>query len=300
MITLAEHQFELLPTELSTAGVGFGIGLDVSIDQEGWDPGDAEWQVQDSLNEQRGTRNFGRDVLAGPTHTFAAFVDQDDVDTAVAALETLRTAWLAPAIRDTPGLMSIMRYRLAGRNRLFYGRPRKFASPPSNRILNGYIPITMTFDTVNALFYEDLASTTTIPYATTSDGGVTFPLTFPVSSLPSGQREGSVYIGGSVATYPVIRFNGPIQNPYLTCGSAWTVQLNMTIASGQYVEVDARPWKMTVLRNGLYSEAGSLTRRTRFKDLVLNPGPQEFAFGGTDLGGAPTCTVTWRGAYASL
>jgi hypothetical protein len=300
VITLDEHQFEILPNELSTTGVGFGIGLDVSVDEDGWDPGDAERLVQDSVNEQRGTRNFGRDKLTGPTHTFAAHVDQDDVPTAVAALETFRTAWSARDVIDIPGRLSVIRYQLAGRTRRFYGRPRRFAAPPSNRILGGYIPITMTFDTADDLFYEDQASTVTIPFATTSDGGFTFPVTFPAATLPSGQREGAIVVAGTTPTYPVVRFNGPITNPYLQCGSLWKLQLNMEIASGHYVEIDTRPWRLTVLRDGAYSEAGKLARRTWLKDTVFKPGPQDLSFGGSSAEGTASAIITWRGAYASI
>ena len=111
---------------------------------------------------------------------------------------------------------------------------------------------------------------------------------------------GSIHVGGKVPTYPIIRFNGPITNPWLQCGSLWKLQLNTTIASGQYIEIDTRPWKLSVLRQGLYSEAGKLARRTRLKDIVLKPGPQELSFGGTSAEGTATATVSWRGAYASI
>lgn len=300
MITLAEHQFEILPNDAVLDGVGFGIGLDVSMDSDGWDPGDAEWITQDSVNQVRGTRNFGRDVLSGPTHTFALHVDQTDVSTAVGALGTLRTAWMAGDIAEQVGRMSIVRYRLAGRVRRFYGRPRKWAAPPSNRILGGYIPVTCTFDAADHLFYDDTQEQTIIPFVSVSEGGWTFPATFPVTTLPPGQREGSIHVGGSIPTYPVIRFNGPITNPYLQCGNDWKVQLNMSIASGEWVEIDTRPWRLTVLRQGLYSEAGKLSRRTWLKDVVLKPGPKELSFGGTAAEGTSFVTVSWRSAYASI
>jgi hypothetical protein len=300
MIALEEHQFEILPNDLLLDGVGFGIGLDVSMDDDGWDTGDAEWITQDSINQVRGTRNFGRDALSGPTHTFALHVDQTDVVTAVDALETLRTAWMAKDIIEAPGRMSIIRYKLAGRTRRFYGRPRKWAAPPSNRILGGYVPITCTFDTTDHLFYDDTAESVTIPFVPTSEGGWRFPVRFPAQTLPPGQREGSIHVGGKVPTYPIIRFNGPITNPYLQLGTQWKVSLNMTIASGSWVEIDTRPWRLSILRNGLYSEAGKLSRRTWLKDIILKPGPQELAFGGTSAEGTATATVSWRSAYASI
>jgi hypothetical protein len=300
VITLDEHQFEILPTELSAAGVGFGIGLNVSVDDDGWDTGDAEWIVQDTVNQVRGSRNFGRDALSGPTWTFALHVNRTDTVEALSSLEELRTAWMAKDVIETPGRMSVLRYRVGDRVRRTYGRPRKWAAPPSNRILGGYVPITATFDNVDHLLYDDNLDTTTIPFVATSEGGFIFPVTFPVETLPAGQREGSIYVGGTVPTYPVIRFNGPITNPYLQCGSQWRVQLNMAIAVDQYVEIDTRPWKLSILRQGLHSEAGKLSRRTWLKDVILRPGPQELALGGTSAEGTGSATVSWRSAYASI
>lgn len=299
MITLAEHQFEILPDELSLDGVGFGIGLNVSMNEDGWDPGDLDRLVQDTTNELRGTRNFGRDKPTGTTHTFGLHVNRDDVPGAVATLEEIKTAWTASSILDDPGRLSVIRYFLAGRYRRFYGRPRRFAAPPTNRILGGYVPITCSFDTVDHLFYEDDASSISIPFVLNSTGGMTFPVTFPISSLPGGQREGLITVAGTEPTHPVIRFNGPVVNPYLS-NSTWTLQLNMTIGAGQYVEIDTRPWKQTVLRQGLYSEADKLARRTYLSDIVLKPGPHDLAFGGTSSEGGATVDVTWRGAYASI
>lgn len=300
MITLAEHQFEIQPSELSTAGVGFGIGLNVSVDDGGWDTGDTERLVQDSVNQVRGTRNVGRDALTGPTWTWSLHVNRTTTAEALASLDELKTAWNAADTIDVPGRMSVLRYRVGDRDRRVYGRPRKWAAPPSNRILGGYVPITCTFDLADHLTYADLAETVTINYVPTSLGGFTFPVTFPATTLPAGQREGSIVVAGSVPTYPVIRFNGPITNPYLQCGSLWKVQLNTTILAGQYIEIDTRPWKLSVLRQGLYNEAGALSRRTWLKNIVFKPGPQDLSFGGVSAEGTATATISWRPAYASI
>ena len=299
MITLAEHQFELLPDETSTAGVGFGIGLNVSVDEDGFDPGDAEWAVQDTINPVTGSRNFGRDVLAGPAWTFALHVNRDDVATALTSLGELRTAWKAGSVIGIPGRTSILRYRIGGRDRRVYGRPRRWAAPPNNRILGGYVPITTTFQTADALHYADLETMVDIGYVATSAGGFEFPVEFPVATLPPGQRDGLATVGGDSPTYPIIRFNGPIINPKLAC-AAWSVQLNMELLAGQYVEIDTRPWKLSVLRQGVYNEGGKLSRQARLRNLTLSPGNVEFVFSGNSVAGTASCIVKWRDAYASL
>ena len=299
MITLSEMQFELLPDELSTAGVGFGIGLNVSVDADGFDPGDTEWTIQDSTNPMRGSTNFGRDTPLGPTWTWSLHVNRDDVAPALESLAELRAAWKAAAIRETPGRTSIIRYRVGGRERRVYGRPRRWAAPPNNLILNGRIPITTTFQTADDLHYSDTESSVDIGFVAGSVGGFEFPVEFPAETLPAGQRDGLSTVGGDSPTYPIIRFNGPITNPRLAT-AAWALQLNMEITAGQYVEIDTRPWKLSVLRQGLYNEAGKLSRRTWLKDIVLKPGNVEFSFSGVSEAGTASCIVKWRDAYASL
>jgi hypothetical protein len=300
VIELAEHQFEILPDEASIAGVGFGIGLDVSVNGDGFDPGETEALVQDSVNSTRGSTMFGRDELLGPTWTWAAHVDQTDVITALAAQGELKKAWRADAVRQRPGATSVIRYRIGDRVRRVYGRPRRWAAPPDNKILSGFIPVTMTFKTADDLHYADTETATDIGFVAESAGGFIFPTTFPATALPAGQRDGLITVGGDVATYPIIRFNGPVTNPRLACDNSWSVQLDMSIADGQYVEIDTRPWKLTVLRLNAYSEAGKLGKRTRMKDMVLTPGNHDLAFTGNSAEGTASCIVRWRDAYASL
>ena len=93
MLDLDDFQFEILPDEESAEGFGFGIHLDVSIDDGGFDPGSAEWVVQDGQNPLTGTTLFGRDVLLGETWAWNAHVNRQDTAEALATLRALRQAW---------------------------------------------------------------------------------------------------------------------------------------------------------------------------------------------------------------
>lgn len=299
--TLADYQFEILPDSGSTSGVPFGIGLNVSLDDGGWDPGENEWQTQDGTNQVNGATAFGNDVLLGPTWAWAMHVNRDDPTTALTSLNELSKAWRARDIVERPGKMSVMRYRLAGRDRRVYGRPRRWAAPPNNRILGGLIPIAATFKLADAYTYDDLSQSTTIPFALTSTGGFTFPVTFPATTLPGGQRQGLITVGGDVAAFPVIRINGPISAPMVKCDNTWTLSMPaLSLLAGQWVEIDTRPWAQSVLRNGLYSEAGKLARRIRLRDLRLTPGNHDISFSGVSVEGTATCAVTWRNTYDGI
>jgi hypothetical protein len=203
MLDLSDFQFEILPDEDSVDGVGFGIHLDVSVDDGGFDPGTAEWATQDGQNPLDGTTMFGRDTLLGETWAWNAHINRQTVGEALQTLRALRKAWRARGILDEPGKMAVVRYQMEGERRRVYGRPRRFAAPPDNKILNGYIPVTMDFKTAVATSFDDLEQITTVNFVVDSDGGLRFPTRFPASPLPPGEREGSILVGGDAPTYPV-------------------------------------------------------------------------------------------------
>jgi hypothetical protein len=298
---LNEMQFEILPSLSAEEGVVFGIGADVSMDDGGFIPGDDEWENEDQKNPRRGGTAFGRETLNGPTHGFNLHVNASDIPTARAALARIKTAWRAKHIRDNPGVIIPVRYRIDDEVRRFYGRPRRFAAPPDNRILSGMVPITADFAAVDGNFYDDEEQGITLGLATEGEGegGFTFPTIFPMTTLPSGESEQTAVVGGDSATYPIIRFNGPVTNPRLVADD-WTLRLDMTIESTQYVEVDLRPWAMTVLLNGTASVAGKLGLRTYLSDMKFEPGLHLLRFQGSAEASSATCEVRWSNAHNSI
>ncbi len=137
--------------------------------------------------------------------------------------------------------------------------------------------------------------------ASSNQGGFIFPLTFPVNTLPPGKSSEPAYavVGGTAKTYPVIRFDGPWEDPILKTDN-WELALNGTLGSGQYVEIDTRPWSMSVLLNGDTPASGMLRRRTWFEDLFLRPGATKLEVGGYSVLGNARCTVRWHSAFNSI
>lgn len=297
--TLNEFQFELLPDLEAEAGQVFGIGADMSIDDEGFAPGDDEWEIEDEMNPRRGGINFGRDTLQGPTWAFDLHVNRLDIAGAIETLSSFRTAWRAQKIRQTPGAVLPLRYRLNDRYRRVYGRPRRLSAPPSNKIMSGYVPVTVDFQCADGFTYSDQEQSVQLSLQQGSAGGFVFPLVFPFTTLPVGTSQQQVVVGGDAPTFPIVTFTGPVTNPVLVT-STWTLGLDMTIEEGQTVELDLRPWAMTVMLNGTSSVAGKLGRRQYLAEMALEPGPTMLTFRGSSEVSSATCAVRWSDAWNSI
>jgi hypothetical protein len=175
-----------------------------------------------------------------------------------------------------------------------------------NRILGGYAPISVDFKCVDHFTYDDEFRMVTMIVGESAEnpnadsgGGFIFPVTFPVVTLAPTRQQAQLEVGGSAETAPIIRFRGPVADPALITDD-WTIGLrDIFIPEGQYVEIDARAWRSTVLLNGVASVAGKLTRRTRLTNVRFNPGRFEARYVGTSSG-ASTCEVLWQAAHESL
>jgi hypothetical protein len=306
MADLNEMQFEILPFADADEGIPFGIGLDVSCDAEGFKPGGPDWYTEDGENPINGATAFGRDHLTSTTWQWDLHVNRDRTSTAVESLGVLSSAWRAPEVREVVGAVTAIRYRLAGRDRRIYGRPRRFEYSPSNLILGGLIPISADFKTADCLHYDDEESNLVMSLQISSSGGTILPAVLPITTLPPGDGGDQAVVGGDADTYPVIRFEGPITNPSIEC-EAWALSLGgtgtvptFTLAEGEYVEIDTRPWAQTVLFNGDTSVAGALGSRQWLSRMKLPPGRTEFAFHGAASSSGGTCEVRWRSAWNSL
>lgn len=302
MAILNEHQFEILPAEEAAEGFVFGIGAQISVEAEGFDPASAAWITQDTQNSRRGNRNFGRDVLGNSIWTWTGFADRTDTVTAMDSISALTRAW-RPEIVRTPGAQVALRYRLADRERRIYGRPRRLDAPPTNRILNGYVECTFDFEKVDAYTYDDSPEMVSIPFTVggESTGGFIFPVIMPYNTLPSDDSdELQVSVGGDARTYPIVRFNGPWVDPSLETDN-WKLSMSGGISDGDYLEIDLRPWKQTILnQNGLSRAERLAGRRTYFEDMYFEPGTLPMLrLGGSSSGGA-SCDITWRAAYHGL
>lgn len=300
-----DFNFELLPDVDADNGAVFGIHQNVSLDENGFVPGSTDWAAQDSENSQDGTTAFGRDRLLGPTWSWQLHVNRAAPDEALESLRSFRSAWHWLHGRDTPGKVTALRYQLNGQQRRIYGRPRRFEAPPDNRILGGYVPVSVDFKCVDGFTYDDTEKQVSLllgmdleDEGVDTGGGFIFPVIFPAVTLPPTRKIEQLEVGGEVPTEPVIRFWGPVQDPGLVTDE-WTLRLHdLWIPEGQYVDIDLRPWARTVLLNGTASVAGRLGRRQRLNKVRFHPGRFEAKY----VGWSPsmsTCDIRWAPKWNS-
>lgn len=302
MSTIENYQFEVLPNEQADDGFVFGLGAPVAVDDGGWDPGQNAWITQDSQNGRRGVNGFGRDILGSKTWIWTAHVDQDDIVSAIDTLDDFSAAWAPDATAREPGQLAVVRYRLADRVRRVYGRPRNYAAPPTNMIESGYVPVTMDFNLVDSYTYDDSESSVNIPYASAASlGGFVLPATMPLTTMPTdGNGSDQISVGGTTRAYPVIRFNGPWTNPVLSTDD-WTLSWTGAIAAGSWVEIDCRPWALTVKNQSGASVVGGLGRQTWLEDCWFAPKSQpQINLRGSAPGGGASALVRWRNTWTSI
>lgn len=293
MADVTDYGFEL-------SGVPFGIRQDITVEDEGFDTGEWAWNTQDTDNSKTGHTQFGRDKLQGPEWSWQLSTDMETEEDALAAMGRLATAWKAEHIRDEPGAVLRLRYRVGGRSRCVFGRPRRWAAPPTNRILGGYIPISTSFKCVDGLHYDDVEQSEIITLGElASGGGFVLPAKPPLQSLPSTDRQGIFLVGGDHVTYPKFRIEGPITNPWIE-GLDFRLDFATALTASQWLEVDTAPWVNTVLRNGGVNLSTSLGRRQWLSGVRLAPGDQHITFGGSGGLGVANLRVSWRSAWNSL
>lgn len=301
MTDLKDYQFEILPDSEAVNGFVFGIGAAVSLNDGGFDPGEKEALVQDGQNSRRGVRAFGRDIQGASTWIWESHTDQQGPEDAVAVLEDMSAAW-SPYEAEDPGWVTAVRYRLAGRTRRVFGRPRRYAAPPTNQIIGGMVPVTHDFACVDSYTYDDVASSAAIPFSSgATGGGFSFPSTFPVATMTSeGNAAQQINVGGNARAYPIIRFYGPWTNPSISSGD-WELKWKGSIPASGWIEIDTRPWKLTVLDQGGASQVGGLDRQTWLEDIWFAPKTQPVLnLGGSAPAGNAQATVTWRNTWTSI
>jgi len=290
MADLANKQFEL-------AGVRWGLGLPILVEDGGFTPGVADPRAQSVARPMGDGSLFGVDYFGAPTWAWNFGVNATTEGDALDALAGLTTAWRNNAGRVAPGSSLPLRYSLGGRTRRVYGRPRRISVSVDNAIDAGYIPGVMDFELEDHLHYDDDEQSIVLTLVNTSSGGWVFPNTFPIFTSGSGSRQGTIAVDGDAPAHFQAVIQGPVSAPSLV-GSGWAFDLSSSLTAGQSVTVDTRT--ATVLRNDGASLAGALSRRSKVGRARLKAGGQELVFTGADSTGSARCTVKWRPANHSL
>lgn len=279
-------------------GVEFG-GRTGSLIVAGFDPGSADLRTQDHERPQRDGAMVGRDYLGSTTWAFDISTNRRAVLEAAESAAALAVAWRPPE-RLQGNVTVPLSYELGGRWRRVYGRPGKFAGIKGDVLaMQGVGKITADFRVTDPLFYDDAETSVVLDIVPASSGGLVAPLVAPLTSVrSSAPRAGFVDNLGDAATPLKVTFHGPVLNPWVRAAAGWEIGLTGTLAYDVSVTVD--PLAGTVTRSDGAPVAGMLTRATRLSKSLLPVGQSELTFGGSDITGTATATLSWRHAFQSI
>jgi hypothetical protein len=295
--TLAPGQYQILRDDGSrslTYGAGAGA---IQVQDTSYSPGTM------TVGDQQVVGHDG--ILPGVDTQAGAVLAQDGIalvapGTGYAALDAydaLSAIWNDPVIRLASGRYQVLRFNYRGSlvTRRLYGRGRAI-TPVYGQVVAGAVPFTAQFQCLDNNVYSDVtlsvalqASPAGKPVAPVKPPTVLTPVLYGATAM--------LTVGGTVPTWPVITMNGPAVNPKLSFpGTAVSIGYTGTIAAGQSLVTDTRPWQRTFLLNGA-SAAGGMNGSPMIA-LQLWPGTTTATYAVTS--GASLCTISWNNAVQAL
>lgn len=295
---LAEWQFEV---EDVVFGSDVGSGMWTEPDQ--FQPGSPEIRDQDVPNDAGDGVRPGQDFYGAANWSWQLYSNAMNAAGALAASGALRAVWPSEALRQDPGAVTALRYRIGGRTRRVYGRPRHWTTVTSRKVHTGNVGVACDFVVFDHRFYADNEQSVELSLsAVHPDTGVVVPFVPPFISTASTESHPEVItVGGEVPTPVIVEFRGPVTRARLAVPSAgWVAQLTGTVVDDDSVTLDARPWAMTSTVASSGGAAAVSPRETRLAELLLPPGQHTLEFTGIDPSGTARVTVRWRDAYLSL
>lgn len=252
----------------------------------GFDLGAESVETSDIDNSLYDTTRPGRDLYRGPTWAFEITVVGDTAAEVFDNEGLVRAAWRNQEDAKYAGSLSELEVNLAGRQRLVYGRPRRFASTAPQTAHQRYAIIDCDFKLMDPLIYDEAWKT------------LSFPL--PASDTEVSVTDEIEEVGGSAPTpfmVDVFANDGDILNPQFTIdGNRY--EFEMTIPAGEWLRVDTRRGFALL---GTQNVIGRLRQRTRIRKVRLPAsGPVDVLIGGADETGTAEFKVWWRPAHYSI
>ncbi|MFJ8301358.1 hypothetical protein ACIQ9R_36405 [Streptomyces sp. NPDC094447] len=265
---------------------------------------------------------FGRDYRAAATITFELAVDGVGASSTrhgrhaagLSRLSAFARAWDAESLRVRYGHSAVLATTQGGRQRRFYGRPRKWAAAGSRMTRQGLTPVVAEFQLVDDTAYDDVEQMERVPLVWANAAppswfgprlsapiGGGFPKPPPIGPVTPNDPPGVVYVRGNKPSWPFITIHGPISKPAVVLEGWWTATFDLTLKRGEKILIETRPWISTVTRGGA-SVAGLMRRGSpRLDEMVLPPGRQVFRLKHSGLPD-PTAymTIQWRDAFAHI
>lgn len=266
---------------------------DYPIYVQQFDPGKIDHRDQDILNPLDDTVLMGQDRIIPPTWEFKLGMGDFTPGPALEALGQLMRVWCVP-MRDA-GAETSLRYKVGGRVRQVFGRPRPFSFNPEMLVHVGYAVAVASFHLNDPVHYGvDLRRLSLKMFSQSVGGGFDVPFFAPILTDAGSSRNGFATNYGTAPAPFKARINGPVINPGVS-GPGWSLDLDHTILEGGWVEVDTR--SRTVTTNSGAHIAGRLSRSSQMLSAKLAPGKNEIIFTGTDRTGLSGVELSWYDAY---
>jgi hypothetical protein len=259
--------------------------------------------VQDQATVGQDGLSFGVDTLPGMVITQQGQAySPSAVSAALDAYSALSGAWNAPSVRLAYGTVQVLRawYRGSSVVRRTYGRGRKII-PSYGMVNQGLVPFTAQFQSADNTWYEDVKSSLTLTSVPSFRGTLSPPWTPPLQlAATSNYQQNTLVNTGSLPTWPVITFNGPVSYPGVTfVNTPVAIGYQGILASGASLVIDTRPWARTALLNSGASAAGYLTGSPMLS-MQVQPGATVVHYSGQDFTGQSSVVITWRSATLSI
>jgi len=287
------------------AGVVIGTGTQVPLSEIGGF-GTPALRTADTDNPVGDGSFAGMDFLsAREVEIEAGIRTPGDPGAALDLLAQLQQVALDQDVRLVPGALAVLRAKMPGRTtRRLYGRVRGVAPATMSDLVHGWIPITVTFLATYPAWQDDVQQALTLPLDISDDSrGFRAPVVAPITTGVStpATRPGWVTNNGNEDAWPHLTITGPVSNP-----KVWVVetgrylQLNLTLAAGERIDIDTRPGTRWVLRNGSGNAATALTSGSRLDLFTIPSGTSEIRWTASDYTTTARLAVTWRDTYSGL
>lgn len=142
--------------------------------------------------------------------------------------------------------------------------------------------------------YDVLPQQAPIALPSSVSSGVGFPLGFPMG-FGGGASDVTVSNDGDATVWPSLYIPGPVVNPIVrndTTGEQ--IELSITIADGDWLDIDPNPRARTVLLNGTANRRGSVVAGSTWPSLP--PGLSTFQYR-ADTATTSTAVLQWRSGW---
>ncbi|MER7047956.1 phage tail family protein [Streptomyces jumonjinensis] len=295
-------RIELAPWQYEIGGVVLGTGTPIPVaDVEGL--GAPTVRAQDTDNPVGDGVLPGQDFYAARTVRIEAGIKTPGDPTAAAdLLARLHKALDDPAARTSATGRAVLRGRWPGHNiRRLYGRLRRVEAVSTAQARHGWIPLDIEFAaTLDTRWHADESSRLVLPLDQTPRREGDTPQHCDEHADPD-DRPGWITNHGNATAWPSLRIHGPAANPRVwNTATGQSIELALTLRSGEWVELETRPGTRWALRNGVTNVATDLVPPSRLDRFILPPGRSEISWSADDATGSSRLEVNWRSAYTSL